>query len=219
DCLGLLSPCNGYAGWWRFEGRDDVAPDASTLRMHGGAGGAFGPSVAGISGRARDFMYGDVVVVAKHFGLELQDLTFEAVVRHQNNSGGGVVIEKLMDDNPLDRVRLGVGPSGQVWVEQQLGFQAYVDFTGPPVDGGWAAVAMAREGALLSPYTNYVLGQVGLVNDSWIPVGAVRFGEDTPKFHPFRGRLDSIRISNRALSPDQLLHFPAASWAPVQTSQ
>ena len=222
-CYGLLNECFGYAGWWRLnEGRDDVAMDWSAAKHNGKYIGDFewAPGPEGLA-FSNDYSEAYVTVPdASH--LYLDNGTWEvAFVPGLDISGATPDTLRL-----LSKFASGYWDDYGIHLSKADGLLHFVvepvllwEQVGIAGDSGnWVqgdryhAAALFGSGGM-ALYQDYIKQQIegehtgGLVGDG-IPL---IFGGDLDDDEYFDGLLDSYRFMNRALTPDEMLHFPLLS--------
>ena len=220
-CVGLLSPCAGYAGWWRFNGGSGtVAVDSSTGKRNGTLEGADGPPtwVAGAEGTALAFDGGDdrvdvpgvpEVPDGSPFSLEVAVAPAGScpysgdrarIVERQGTDGGYSVGLRCSGAAGVAAVE----SNGWSWVEGAV-LAAGENATLAAVFDG-ASLSLYVAGAASAPMT---LGEPDSSSATDLRIGA----QAGPPGLFFAGSIDSVRLMTRALAPDEQLHYPLASWA------
>ena len=222
ECWGLLNGCLGYAGWWRLnEGSGDVAMDTSGWknngRWEGGAALAESPELLGRLLDGTD----DYLGIPDHTSLHLVQHTIEALFRTDGAQDKQIIVDKgygslstatnysLYVDNPmvlkttfvnsLDVKATAVGP--EVVAEQYMQGMAVFDGESLFVQSSQAAGQPVQPGLMpAQPAYELLIGATKKLLDG------------IPELF-FNGMLDFVRISNRALLPDEYLHLPLARWA------
>ncbi len=210
DCVGLLSRCIGYAGWWRFE--DATAVDSSTLRHSVSGDGAL-TVVPGLVGRAARFDALDQVEVAHHAVFDSTDFTIEAVVRPVPNDANKPIVGKGTGSTTTSR-HLRVLPNGAVQTSYEGPDGDVVPpSTSPIPTDAFTTIAVTRSAAQLELTATgaepVVVSEPGAPGTNTDPVelGSLETND-------FIGDIDEIRLSNRALFPDELLRAPRAAPSP-----
>jgi hypothetical protein len=225
-CFGLLNDCTGYAGWWRFdEGAGTIAQDSSTWKQTGQLLPEYSPPtwVPGISGWGLELDgathyvdLGPMEHMTGHIGR-----TVEVAVQ---GTDGTLQQDGCYGNKLLDKT----GPEGDFYLASEPEANLYfigadMDQTEPggtlgtsdALDGFWHSVAvvlgLAQPSApgILYLDTQYVTEGEPENVDSGVNL---YLGSSSSQFEMhqchFDGAVDSVRIMNRALSPDELLHFP-----------
>ena len=223
---GLLSPANGYVGWWRFdEIAGDVAVDSATGRLHGSlAGGTLPAPVAGISDGALYFEGSAAHVLVDHAAeLDQSVFTLEATFTPDEVGSERFVLAHGETNDAYDltqysmSMRDGSLRSGYEYYDggdeghELVGPEAVADET--------CALAMSLDGEqAMSLFLDYELyttdvftGDVPTSVDYPLYLGARTNGGTSATNH-FSGTIDDIRIMNRPLEPAELLHFPLTTW-------
>jgi len=220
-CVGLLSPCLGYAGWWRFdEGAGLVAFDASTGRHAGSLQGAGGPPawVAGVDGLALAFDGSDdsVDVPGVPPIPDLSPFTLEAAVApagscpysgdrarvaEREGADGGY---SLALDCAERRAAAAVESDGWGWAVGSV-----------LATGRFAALAAVSSAAVLTLHVDASpVAAAPLTDPDSTSATDFRIGANAgPRTNHFAGVIDSVRLMTRALAPDELLHYPLAVWS------
>jgi len=222
ECVGLLSPCLGYAGWWRFnEGSGSVAVDSSTSKWNGiiigGAGWGAGIEMTSLSFDGTD----DRVAIP---GDTLNGLTEFSV---ESNS--------LMETVKSEPTILSAANAGE---DNEFGFEHHDDqphsfhawLKGFPIDlenislasPGWHAISTVRDNDSLTIHHQYEMkgnatvptGSLS-VDQNGLQIGTEQdsVGGGYESHQWWQGDLDSIRILSRPLTPDEFLHYPGAAWS------
>lgn len=228
-CYGLLTPCLGYGGWWRFdEGAGITVLDVTSNGYHGTvAGSAVAPwwtmGVEG-SGLLFDGQHGHVVIPS---GLDAQSATLEAWVsygslypdtlgtlveswRVSSTEGSGFSMAYV----PKAKLNFNVGGK-EAELDPALDPVAVPVETADPTD---LALALRYDGQdNLVAYVGYevaagptnLAGRTPYSGDQTLYVGR-NDNLLTHKFHT--GTIDSIRVMDRPLEPDEFLRHPMAAW-------
>jgi len=214
---GLLSPRNGYAAWWRLGDRDGApVVDSSTWRGHGAqpAGDATGEPVGRGAGLVFDGTTG--LQLSQTAGLGTPTWTLEAAVRVDQVSG-------FHDYVLLD----GADGEGGRYVEARRdgrwGCVVLKDTPGGLVaEGGataleqWQHVACVLDETRLRLFVDGDMAwETPLEGFGYSPSGQPLYvgGQHRDPPATFTGALDEVRVMNRPLTPQELLHFPLTSWA------
>jgi hypothetical protein len=215
---------NGLAAYYTFSGN---ANDESGNGRHGQIAGTVvqAPDRFGEAGRAYHFgeAYGCIDVTAPVFNLGQPEFTVsgwfctdDATKLYQNIINtiphAGFMLE-LNNESALNRMMFSVG-DGYEWTALYLA-GALTNYTNQV----WHQFAFVKSG---TNYTVYINGQVDGAHS--VPAAAgynlaagYRFGAINSGFgnwQGFRGRLDDMRIYNRALSADEVTRLYIAEYAP-----
>ena len=219
DCYGLLSPCIGYAGWWRFdEGGGDVAIDSSMFKHRANLGGSSWR--AGRAGTAWWLDGATSGTVEHHSALSLDDFSVEVSCQPSSVGGGQghhLVSKGLVGDpqNFNYFLHLDGDATAEVSFEVGEGVDVALNSSDTVTPDKWTNLRGSFGGMLLelyidstAPFSIETAESPGQ-NTEDLSFGAIA----GPSFSDhFQGLIDSIRISNRRLSPDEHLHFPSAAW-------
>lgn len=222
-CAGLLSPCLGYAGWWRFdEGSGTVAIDASTNRLHGSTLGSPGWR-AGLAGPALAFDGVDDRVMLPPAALNgATDVTFEAACLREGTQSAPTVLSaaNASYNNELTLMWLDTTSRWSAYVRDSLAMPT-TELLGAVATGTWEPVALSRGGATLS-IASASLGtasNTGLTGPLMVATDGLQLGTDQDSLNGgfqghqwWKGAMDSVRLMSRALTPDERLHYPMATW-------
>ena len=222
ECYGLLSPCIGYAGWWRFnEGATGIAVDSST---HKRASERVNVGVRqGIAGPGGDFTGDASYLKCTEDLLDGSEWTVEASVN----------LDIIEEDDYHQLVRWGDVGSGQGFALYKATTQLGVDDTAVTLflwdsPGGYSVGEVLMEPgsdvSLAGTYDGTIANfyQGGTIDDSQtVPYNAVispvfRIGSrgDTAEgsLEGTDGMIDEVRIMNRSLMKDEQLYYPVAAW-------
>ena len=239
-CPGLLNHCLGYAGWWRFDDAGlPMAVDSATAKNNG-AFLATPQYQAGQVGSALVFDgTNQVVAVDSTASLEspLEGLTLEVVAAFQGSSpaAGAHLASKAYCDEGVHAQSYTLGGTdafAEEWAEQKSGWLglatavAGYEFWFAPEDsliwdGSFETLAAVYDPPGVDLFVNQVTkiaAKEGAVqyDGGKLTIGAMTYGcdpvQDTYKGH-FAGAIDSVRIMNRALMPDEFLQYPPMSHA------
>ena len=222
-CEGLLSSCNGYVGWWRFdEGSGTLAVDSTTNRNHGDLNGTDGwpVSVTGIDGVALDFGGSGYVESVNDTLFDLPVFNIEAAFQPSSTTGDSWIIAH--GEHPdTDFTQYDI---------YRHGADLRVHFEHPPGESGSSIEAVGvinigqwyHAGFWHDADGNYALDLDYAEYDSGFQEQEI-YGVEHPliiggRTNPsygdfFDGVIDSVRIMNRALTPAELLHFPMSAWS------
>jgi formylglycine-generating enzyme required for sulfatase activity len=214
-CVGLLSPCNGYAGWWRFnEGGGTVVIDTSTSRHHGKASPSIA-RIAGIEGLAVDFGDSESVVSLPGQAADgLSNFTFETA-SYAESADWKVILWSIYNETFSDEFQALFDLPGDEFRVRNRSIDLNTALSALRVQ--WTHWVVSKQSSGLAIGTrNYVdeddftLSENQLiVPDNGFILGADQdcvggcFSNDYSD-----GALDSFRIMNRVLTPDELLHHP-----------
>ena len=225
-CYGLLSDCMGYAGWWRFEeGVGKAVTDSSTGKNTGLLLPANAPPtwVAGISGYGLELDGSNQYV---DFGpMEGMSGHAQRTVEVAVSASGAVLEnEECYGNKLLDKS----GNEGDFFMASEppatVYFQGADNDDNDPggvlsaedvLDGMWRSVAVVL-GPVSPDSTGAMYVDAGPVSEG-VPespdtTAPLYLGFSSSEWEPhqchFKGQVDSVRVMNRALAPDELLHFP-----------
>jgi formylglycine-generating enzyme required for sulfatase activity len=221
-CYGLQNGCHGYAGWWRFnEGSGQVAVDSSAWKngavLMGGPGRASGieQMALNLSTEAVDYADGGTL---PHWSLD-ESFSLEGVFL-PSKAGIGV-LRKCADVATC----LSNGSPGLVFqLDDTLsmdlllaGEDSVVNVGGEVTLGQWVAAAMTVDWQVgltrgFIAHTETAASQKSLAGlGAAANSGSLALGLGDDAVH-FEGLFDSVRLSSRALTPDEQLHYPLATW-------
>jgi len=226
-CYGLLNGCMGYAGWWRFnEGRGTVAVDSSGWKNNGGLTAQGWSYTAGQEGTGLYFagsggfvtIPNSPIFVIPNGAIELSVAPGQAV--NGNWSGGPFVLWKEVtgfaddwyayfgaDDGKLGFRIDAVGGVAQTVMSDQ---SVWAEGQSHPVAFSFGSGGMKMHvDHLIQKQTRPHTGGVG--GSAVLGVGANLHLAQGEQF--FKGTLDGLRMSSRALTPDEFLHYPLVDWA------
>ena len=218
-CYGLLNGCHGYAGWWRFNGGSGtVAVDSGTGKHTGTIlGGA--EFLAGRNGTALSLLTEDQEVVVPYSpaltGLPM--LTIESMVMPDNWSTDELDANVILSSEAsgTNSYRLHLRNSeyrGMV----QSGLPGAVLDSDISVVQEWRHVGLLYDGAEASVLIEH--GAFGTEPNTGTlknAQGDIYIGDNFKESEAFDffGLIDDVRVSNRALTTDEFLHFPLVEWA------
>ncbi len=218
-CTGLLSECTGYAGWWRFnEGAGTIAVDSSTNKNNGTLEGTDGPPqwVAGREGTALEFDgVDDGVIISHDDSLNLKAFNMEAAIDIESFMNDiGIILHKGLWASSTEHrnYMLSTNNTG-AWRTQFEDesdgdyFREYsevLDTDPHTISGGYQ-----QNTFYLS--TDHIMETYEIESgEPDFTTTPIYLGKVENSFH-FHGLIDSVRIMNRALAPDEFLHYPLAS--------
>jgi hypothetical protein len=222
--VGLLSPALGYAGWWRFnEGSGTVAVDSSSNRrsgaLLGGAGwvtGLEGPALHADGVDDRVSLPNSAIDGADNLSVEIAASfegtnAFPALLSAANETEANeLLISHAEDDGRL-----------RAWVKGGVANQPVVADLDISVSG-WHTIGVVRNGGSVS-----ILEAGDTKGSGSAPAGALAVtsgslqlgvdqdteGDGFEATDWWQGTIDSVRLMSRALTPDEMLHYPLAGWA------
>ena len=215
-CEGLLSPCNGYAGWWRFdEASGDVAIDSSTNRNHALITGSPGRS-SGLAGIAYDFDGTGNNYVTLPTGLfdEMDSTTYMAAVSPSSIERGDIIYALAY----IDWIALGMGSSGQISAQLGLETDSFSLQTSDSIMvDDWTHLAVSYDGSDADIFwdgseaslAGETQGSGAIVQHGMTRI-ARRGTSDEANYH---GLIDEVVVFDRDLSPDEFPHYPLSSVA------
>ena len=236
-CEGLLSPCNGYVGWWRFdEGSGNVVVDASTRGIHltMGAGDAAPNRVASLDRLALNFDGTDDEVTGNlDYQWSSGDwISIEALANRASVGGQQRPIATQTTSDGCPSLQFGFSAEAYEVDDNRLEFYycdesviqgqrygsdvEYLDTTswyhvGFSLQFADSGSALLVTNGVVQPggwrHSNGTVGPVA--GGSNFTIGN-RYGLADQVYH---GSLDSVRIMNRALEADEFLHFPISGSA------
>jgi uncharacterized protein (TIGR02145 family) len=212
-CYGLLSECLGYAGWWRFnEGSGTTAVDSSGNKNNAVVQGVVGrgPGMEGVgvvlSGTS------NAITVPHSPDFDLQTFTLELAAQPEDVAADGEYLLAKMAPGPHDNYAMLLKDSKfrfQFEYPADEGGTGDAILTGgQPQSGKWTWVSGQFDGAGMSVFhENEPVG-------SYVPPAGPYTDGETPLTmgHQYSGMLDDVRIMNRALKPDEFLHYPLVFW-------
>ena len=218
-CDTLLSPCLGYVAWWRFDTHlGDVTHDATSARralLRGGAAG-YNPAAGRAGGGYRsDAGVGHAAITADAAAFNLKAYTIEASIKPENAAAdrGLVALGKTPGSGWLELLKdSGVARANH----RSAAGTAQVSTKGALPAKTWSQVACTYDGKSLALFLNAVeRGKTAAAAPKWnggkLHVGALFDG--SAAYNSFDGDIDDVRIMNRALTEDEQLHYPKASWS------
>jgi hypothetical protein len=215
-CHGLLSPCLGYAGWWRFnEGSGTIAVDSSINKNNGTLvnGPVYGD---GLEGTALAFDGTSQYVTILHnaiYSFGTASFTLEASGQ-QTGGNLSVLVSKFHETGGCDP-RWELDMNRIHWDTASCsGSSLYGDTNEIPCP--WTSVTGVIDRATPKAlfYQDYSLknqtsSSLSGVYDNSRPVTIAKIN-DYSQF--FGGIIDSVRIMKRDLNPDEFLHYPLAEY-------
>ena len=207
-CVGLLSPCNGYAGWWRLNEASGASfHDDSTYAGIGTHSATTPAIIQGVENTAVDFSEHSVVATGDH--LELSEFTAEATLKADKLQDAGIYGKIGAVGNGQYNYRLNSYGDGKLVANFEVGDQdCSVSVPGAYEAEEWISTAFAYDGQTSSFWRQY--SDESTLNCAGPDLGSGSFhigsGDGTPPH--FEGIIDSVRIMNRALTADEFLHHP-----------
>ncbi len=225
-CYGLLSECTGYAGWWRFnEGAGTVAVDSSANKNNGTLLGDDGPPqwVAGREGTALSFDgVDDHVEIPEHSTLmPVNQVAVDSVIMADTNTNEEphVLYYRVRDllgyDLFLDYLGGGEGNLSFTALGDEGRCSSGNNIGSIPEPEVWHSVVGHHDDGSISVWYDQSLDQENVCDftiEGHEPYN-IFIGTSRPIWNAwFHGLIDSVRIMNRALEPDEFLHYPLASW-------
>ena len=235
ECYGLLSPCFGYAGWWRLdEGQGMVASDASTWKLAGvlrDLGGGLPNWTAGRRGAGLWYEddSGDVEIPdAAHLHLDagVMEVSFtpgEDLTGWDPTAGIMPLVSKIICQTFSDGFSFAISAPTRV----VLGINASIDDTPQYASslgmiwdmGTWYGVNALFGPGGMEVLTDGASGfdvsdHEGGISDpaSSLHIGSFIYDEDPLTYITHWGALDEVRFMSRRLAVDELLQYPAAVW-------
>jgi len=230
ECVGLLSPCIGYAGWWRFnEGGGTFAVDSSTNKNNGSLMAGSGDLPAWVEGQEGTSLRFDgdasrVEIDDAPSLNHLSDMTIESWITLETLDTHPNLVSKASDsEGVVEYVQFfyGTGPhKGKANCAGNPGWGA----TSYHAETAAGTVAEGHSGAFqctFEPSPSVFLDgeqqSTSLTTGSQMPVAGwdlwLGTRQDSPSTESLDGILDSVRIMSRALTPDEFLYYPMAAWS------
>ena len=207
---GLLSPALGYAGWWRFDDTGTaMAVDTSTYRNHG----TVAPGATWIAGASGTAMEGTATVLdAPQYAMSAGsvDWAFAPTQPIEGSTDETIFLSKEKSGY-YDDWYAYFNPNGKVTFRidsKSLGAPANLTTDG----GNWDSWTFRTIGALFGEIgmSLYVDGAVQLSSSA----NTGGLGGAAPLTMGAAGVvLDNVRLMNRRLTPDELLHSPLSAWS------
>jgi hypothetical protein len=226
-CYGLLNGCHGYAGWWRLnEGRGDVAVDSSGWKWLATTNDlSFRDGIAGTAGDFNgDSTYLKLVqdfIPESQFTVEavtsfdsMAKGEWDQVVRWgKNGQNDGFSLYKSEEDADYES-----DGESLLFLSYHNSINNHIG-TSPAVIGEWQHIA----GKLDAGEAEFFAHHQSIGKQQWDynhpQEGVFRIGgrhDAVPDLAQLAeavdGAIDEVRISNRALEPDEFLHFPLVEW-------
>ena len=224
-CDAILSPCLGYAGWWRLnEATGTIAIDDSANRNHGQHVGtpAWAASNDGV-GLKLSTAGKTGVAIAKATSLDLAQSDSATVEVAFSPTPGWTNVPLLFTtaagDKALNQLYL-VGGDVHFQMRGANNTQgADAKHTiGTPAAGTWYAMA-ARWDAQNATAQLFLAGSAVGTPSKLAQSGGVSGKAYGIGYYPgsadghFDGVIDGVRMVKRGLEPDELLHYPLAAWS------
>ena len=231
-CATLVSPCIGTVGWWRLDELVDLqgqrwALDEGELGMDGkaagtvavGAGFGAGPNLgAGVgavdgSGSALELGGAGHIEVPHNPGQWLPTWTAQAAMRTKSLANAQLVSKGTMAPAEQHAFKLYVDPNSEVAAQMTADpSKGTVAAFKLVADSGWAPAA-SFDGDTLRVFAVGKEQAKSKVAGPFKPNRHLLFGAamgDKGQLLPrFSGSIRDVRISNRALQADELMHLPA----------
>ena len=235
-CIGLLSSCNGYAGWWRFDrGYGNLALDHSSHNRNAlipTSGVAWAP---GIDGTALHFDGTSAVTTEDKVSLiELEDpnknaISIEAPAALAGTEAGVLVSHEASATCRTFSFEFSNPSSLGLYFDHSDNCESdhsnfEMDFAGPVSDGTWRVYGATHLFGSVALPTFFIDSQDELTSRGTgtvlYPAEGVTlsFGGHSMRASPDHvvGAIDSIRIVNGDFDVDQSLHYPLTrtdAWA------
>ena len=202
-CVGLLSPCNGYSGWWRFDrGQGSLAIDSTTIRNHGAIAGTSSWASA-IEGHGLLLKGDGFVKIPHHDSYQSDTLTMEASVRPEDFAAADHAIINKGGGSGAYRLELSNTEKGYVYYDAA----EHLPSSKALLLDEWAVVAAAFDGVQQTMHIAYELDASvggGAPPQNTDPLYVGSHGD----YGFFDGTVDSVRLMSRKLAPDEFLHHP-----------
>jgi hypothetical protein len=201
-CNALLDQCLGYEGWWRFdEVQGGWTADSSARARHASFTGAATALVGPGSSGAALVLDGAVSAVASGFDPQPGVNTIEASAFLTELGNVRALAARdhhaLYQQDGLLYFANGTGPQPKAPVKANTWFRGAGTW-----DGSKSRIFV--DGAEVAAKDNTTAALTG---------GTFGFGWELQSQYPkAKGLIDDVRIMNRALTPDELLHHPPATW-------
>ena len=206
----------GLVGYWKLdETSGTTAADSSGLANNGKLVGAPAPAAGIVNGALQFNGSGNRVVVPDQPSLDISNqITISAWINPQK-AATQYLVKKGRTDS-VNGFELSLGSNGKVFVrfnQKTMGNKLRLDSkTSYPTNGNtWMFVAATYDGSTIKLYINGVLEstlqatfKIG-VNSLPLAIGAQDDGKSGTK-----GRIDDVRVYNRALSANEIAAL--ASW-------
>ena len=211
-CYGFLNQCLGYVGWWTFDDFDgQQTSDLSNHHLHAHIKGA-AQRIDGAHGLAVQMDGASIFEVP--FVPLMQTPVFTLETMAMGGSGTLLSRGKLGDDDVLN-YRLSIESGGAIYTDFELddGASAQAKSASVYEDGLFQAIGTTYGGAQLLAFLSTktvaaaeiaaVPGQT--LQDLWF--GGVKSPSNEATAF-FSGAFDDVRVMNRALERDEMLHYP-----------
>ena len=226
ECVGLLSPCLGYAGWWRFdEGSGTVAVDSSIFKANGvistfngapvwttGLAGGTALDFDGLDDEMRAPDIGQFNGMVDGFNIEVSidpDLKEASLNRSLVDVEGGRTFSLRCNgsDYPVNQIDLGAANDAGTWFHALGPESLWANGTTSHLAASYDLDTLRLFAAWTEAASN-----TDIDGTLEVPTGTdFLVGNREPD--EFDGRIDSVRVMSRALTIDEFLHYPLASWA------
>jgi hypothetical protein len=210
-CHGLLNSCLGYVGWWTFDGFEgDFTPDLSNRHLHASLVGS--SSVAAGSDGLSVLLGGSSFFEVGY----VSDMQSEKFTLESLSKGGSGTLIARGNGSPEEvfNYSLSVESGGEILAQFEADDETHISAKSEPLynDGSYHSIAATYGGAQLLSFLD---GQtVGGTETAVVPgatardllLGATNIMGAHAGF--FSGHLDEVRLMNRALTVDEMSHFP-----------
>lgn len=198
---------------------DGSANDLSGNNLNGSAqGAALSTDRNDNANSAYEFTGNNDVITVPHDDLLniVDSLTLSAWVNlYSGNSWGSRIIDKAIRGSANGYLLDIFNPDNSSRTIRFIGREGFLNISEEEVSlNEWNHVAATYKQGLVKIYLNGVLVNVTqeeenqlLTNTEMLEIGNDKYGAGQDLYDPFRGKIDEVRIYNRALSDDEILEL------------
>ena len=201
----------GLIGYWKmneasWNGTTDEVIDSSEMENHGTRGGN-ATTVSSGFGRSGTFdQFDDYVNIPDNSSLDItEDFSISAWINPQGGSTRSIVSKRQAAGG--SGYALVLGGSNEIYCQtENAGFQSSYTATSAAPNDVWTHVVIARSGTSCHVYINGVdaTSSAASHSDPFTNNFDLRIGTATDTSEDYNGKVDEVRLYNRAISTEEI---------------
>lgn len=201
---GSADVLDGLVAWWKLDGADGIyTPDSINAYT-----GTVVNSASFVPGKVNNAILLNGTSQRVDTGFDLQLANFSVSVWFNRDPYGTRFYDRIVDKNyETGFVISRKSEYANIWGVYFMDVPAASPITVTLVDGQWHNIIVVRSGTLLTVYGDGgAVTKSGLVSSAPLDSSTLSIGWSSVEhgYNYFKGKIDDVRIYNRALSSDEV---------------